>query len=155
VSSKSYRYTVSLRIWHPTLDPQRITDALGISPKRSWRAGADRQTPRGEPLPGVNRDTYWYVNVIAGHWPPRKLQSAISEILDRLTAYRAFFHELRAEGGRVELFIGWCFEGQSGDTLAHQSLAIAGDLKVDISLDIYPPTEPQNEYPITSPWDDE
>jgi hypothetical protein len=30
------------------LDPQRTTDALGICPKRSSRADADRQTPRGE-----------------------------------------------------------------------------------------------------------
>jgi len=67
------------------------------------------------------------------------LQSAISEVLDKLAPYRNFLHEIRAENGTIELFIGWFFEGNSGDVFAHETLAIAGDLKVDISLDIYPP----------------
>jgi len=58
-------------------------------------------------------------------------------------------HQVRAEGGTVELFIGWFFENQSGDVLTHQCLALAGDLQIDLSFDVYPPEQPQNEYEIT------
>jgi hypothetical protein len=45
----------------------------------------------------------------------------------------------------VELFIGWFFDKQSGDVLTHQCLALAGDLKIDLSFDVYPLDQPQND----------
>jgi hypothetical protein len=44
--------------------------------------------------------------------------------------------------------IGWFFENQSGDMLTHQCLALAGDLQIDLSFDIYPPDQPQTEYEV-------
>jgi hypothetical protein len=52
-------------------------------------------------------------------------------------------HDIRSEGGTVELFIGWFFENQSGDVLTHQCLALAGDLQIDLSFDVYSVEEPQ------------
>ena len=70
-------------------------------------------------------------------------------MLDRLVRCRAFLHTIRSEGGSAELFTGWCFERQSGDILTYKILAKAGDLKLDLSLDVYPPTQPQNEYEVS------
>src|SRR6185312_5049318 len=54
-----YEFTVSLRIRHPTIDPDTITAALGIQPQHCWRAGEPRCDPAGAELGGTYRDSYW------------------------------------------------------------------------------------------------
>ena len=133
-----YHFCISLRVRHPSIAPEEITEAFGIEPKRSWRVGDARQTPKGTPLTGFNRDTYWTAEITAGRWP-LEVNGAIYNVLERLVRHRSFLHRIRAEAGAVELFVGWFFENQSGDLLRHQCLALAGDLKIDLSLDIYLP----------------
>ena len=143
-----YHFRISLRVRHPCIAPEKITDALAIEPKRSWKAGEPRQTPKGTALTGVYRDTYWTAEINAGRWPT-DINDAIHETLKNLARFRSFIHRIRAEAGAVELFIGWFFENQSGGMLAHQSLALAGDLQIDLSFDVYPPDQPQNEYEVS------
>jgi Domain of unknown function (DUF4279) len=148
-----YHFSISLRVRHPSVAPEKITEALGIEPKHCWKAAEPRRTPTGALLTGFNRDTYWTVEITAGRWPS-DLSEAVHDTLRRLVRYRSFLHHLRAEGGTVELFIGWCFENQSGETFTHQCLALAGDLQVDLSFDVYPPEQPQNEYAVENPLPD-
>ena len=136
-----YHFRISLRVWHPSMAPEKITEAVGIEPKRSWKAGEARQTPKGKPLTGVNRDTYWTGEIAAARWP-LSINEATHTALKSLVRYRSFLHHVRAEGGTVQLFIGWFFENQSGDVLTHQCLALAGDLQIDLSFDIYSPEQP-------------
>lgn len=145
-----YHYSISLRVRHPSVDPDQITEALGIDPERCWKAGEPRQTPTGVPLDGIYKDTYWTTNVVAGRWPV-VINDAIHDVLKKLVRYRPFFHQIRSEGGVVELFIGWFFENQSGDILTHQCLALAGDLQIDLSFDVYSPEQPQNEVAAGEP----
>jgi hypothetical protein len=139
-----YHFLVSLRVRHPTMDPEQISEVLAIKPKRFWKVGEPRQTPKGTPLAGTNRDTYWTAEIVAGRWP-LNVNEAIYDVLKKLVRHRSFLHHIRAEDGVVELFVGWFFENQSGDVLTHQCLALAGDLKIDLSFDIYPPDQPQHE----------
>ncbi|HWT96494.1 MAG TPA: DUF4279 domain-containing protein [Terriglobales bacterium] len=145
-----YHFRISLRFRHPSMAPEQITEAMGFEPKRSWKAGEPRQTPKGTPLAGINRETCWTVDIVVGRWP-LDLNEAIHDTLKRLVRYRSFLHHIRTEGGIAELFIGWCFESQSGDVLTRQCLALAGDLQIDLSLDIYPPDQPQHEYEVENP----
>jgi len=128
---------------HPDISPEKITQALGIEPRRSWRAD-EPCTPRGTPLTGSNPETYWTAEVISGQWPSH-LNAAIHDALRRLARHRSFLHQIRAGSRTVELFIGWFFDKQSGDVLTHQCLALAGDLKIDLSFDVYPLDQPQND----------
>lgn len=73
-----------------------------------------------------------------GRWP-LNLNEAIHDVLKKLARRRSFLHRLREEDVTVELFIGWFFENQSGDTPTHQCLALAGDLQIDLSFDVYSP----------------
>jgi hypothetical protein len=98
-------------------------------------------------LKGLYDITYWYVEVAAGRYPTR-LKDCVLEVLNRLVRHRDFLHQIRSEGGSAELFVGWFFERQSGDVLSYDLLALAGDLQIDLSLDVYPPTQPQKEYPV-------
>lgn len=139
-----YHFRVSLRIRHPCTDPKYFTDVLGMKPNRAWKAGERRQTPMGEPLQGKYPTTYWYAVVLAGRhrYPDPDLSTGIRQVLDQLVMYRGFFHALRFEGGSAELFIGWFFERQSGEVFTYETLAKAADLKIDLSFDVYPPTQP-------------
>jgi hypothetical protein len=143
-----YHFRIGLRVHHPSMAPEKITETVGIEPRRSWKAGEARQTPTGAPLTGFNRDTYWTAEITAGRWP-LEVNEAIHDTLKKLTRYRSFLHQLRAGGGTVELFVGWFFENQSGGLLTHQCLALAGDLQIDLSFDIYPPEQPQHEYEVS------
>ena len=55
----------------------------------------------------------------------------------------------RAEEGSVELLVGWFFDHQSGEVLTYQCLAQAGDLKIDLSFDVYPPEQPEHECEVS------
>jgi hypothetical protein len=37
------------------------------------------------------------------------------------------------------LSVGWFFDGQSGGVFSHELLARMADLKIDLSLAVYPP----------------
>jgi hypothetical protein len=149
--SSHYHFRVSLRFRHPSADPEVITRALNIEPRRSWKAGEPRRTPTGSPLKGLNDITYWYVDVAAGRYPTR-LKDTVLEVLHRLVHHREFLHQMRSEGGSAELFIGWFFERQSGDVLSYDLLALAGDLQIDLSVAA---REHKSQEPITSHFRDQ
>jgi hypothetical protein len=135
----SCQYHISLRVRHPSLDPAEITSALCLNPSRSWRAGDARATPNGTPLEGKYRDSYWTTDLVEGGWPDKELALVLNELLDQLAPNKGFFHRMRTEGGTVEFFVGWFFEGQSGDVLDCDLLARMADLKIGLSLDVYQP----------------
>jgi hypothetical protein len=145
-----YHFRISLRVSHPSLAPKEITEAIGVAPKYSFNVGKPRQTPNGAPLEGLNRVTFWTSVVAADRWPV-DINDAIHDVLRGLVGCRTFLHRVRADGGNVELFIGWFFENQSGSVLTHQCLALAGDLQIDLSFDVYSPEQPQHEYEVENP----
>ena len=139
-----YRYAISLRIWHPSIDPTEITAALRLNPARVWRAGDLRSTPKGGALEGLYRESYWASgDLVRGEWPGKSLSAALNELLDRLVEHRNFFRAVRDANGRSEFFVGWYFEGNSGDVIDCRTLGRMADLCLDLSLDYYPPDQPQ------------
>jgi hypothetical protein len=136
------RYSVSFRVQHPSMDPQDITTALGWEPRRAWKAGEPRTTPKGKTLTGTNLNTYWYTVLSRGDAPPFKLAVELDRLLDELAARREFLHRVRAEGGSSEFFIGWFLQSQAGETFQHSTLAKMADLHIDLALDTYAPDPP-------------
>jgi hypothetical protein len=143
-----YRYKISLRVRHPSIDPREITCVLRLAPSREWRAGEPRTSPRDQPLGGVWPETYWTARAMEGEWPGKDLSTAIAELLDRLELNRGFLAKVRSEGGTVEFFVGWFFDGNSGDVFECGLLARMADLKINFSLDVYPPDTTSINLPI-------
>jgi hypothetical protein len=137
-----YRYKISLRVRHPSMDPAEITHAVDLIPWRCWPAQEPRTTPLGKPLGGIWPHTYWTARVMEGEWPGKDLQVAIGEVVDWLELSRSFFEKVHSEGGTAEFFVGWFFEGQSGGVFDCGLLARMADLKINLSLDLYPPDTP-------------
>lgn len=131
------RYTVSLRICHPSMDPAIISSALGLTPKHCWKAGDSRTTPRGTPLEGRNKNTYWTAHICEGDMPPRSFAKQLNEGLNNLVAHKEFLLKIREQGGRCEFFIGWFLGSMAGEVFSHSMLAKAGELGIDLSFDVY------------------
>jgi hypothetical protein len=79
--------------------------------------------------------------IVSGRWPGKSLPSAVAELLDQLAPHASFFHRVRAEGGKVELFIGWFLDGHAGDLFTLDLLGRLADLKINLSLCLYPPDQ--------------
>src|SRR5690242_6348573 len=57
--SSAFSYSMSVRVRHPTLDLNVLTDKLRLEPAHSWKAGDPRRSQSGAPLGGQHRDSYW------------------------------------------------------------------------------------------------
>ena len=138
-----YSYSVSLRIAHPRMDPGALTKSFGLKPSNAWKAGERRQTPKGQPLEGVNRESFWTVRLINKRYattPGRSLEVALASEIKRLQKHRALFRRIQKTGGRAELFVG--IFGQNGfnfgGELDRDLLAGFTTLGLSLGLDIYP-----------------
>lgn len=134
---KHYRFGITLRLFHPDADPDDITNALGIRPKRAWRAGEPRSTPIGQPLPGLYRETYWYKDVGKGEYRNGSLVAALSDLAETYKPFERFFKSFRGSGGRIEFFVHWIFYHNSGDVFDFGLLGKLADLGIDLSFDVY------------------
>jgi hypothetical protein len=136
-----YKYSVSIRISHPTINPDTLTKKLGLQPSRSWMAGAQRSTPKGNILKGINKNTYWTAvlhrekNLSSRKRP---LENFLSEQLARLKKVEKYLKYIRKTGGRIEFFVGLFCDKNMGAEIPSSLLAAMGKLGIDLSLDIYP-----------------
>ncbi len=140
-----YDYAISLRVFHPNIEPTAITLQMGLEPKRAWKAGDSRQTPKGTALEGVYRETYWVTQLAPKGGDSSKdlpLEERLGELVGRLESSREFFARIRVEGGRVEIFIGMFGAQNFGFELSPLLLGSVESLGLALLFDIYP--NPQN-----------
>ncbi len=133
----SCRFTASLRVRHPSLDPRLIAAALALQPERSRRIGERRRTPKARLLPGYERESSCHFRVVADATTAGEFVSAVDGFLDRIAPAGQFLHDVRAGGGRSDLFVGWFFDVFSALLLDHPWLGKLGSLAIDLDLDIY------------------
>jgi len=136
-----YKYSVSLRISHPAINPDAITKKLGLQPFRKWMAGERRSTPRGNTLKGINKETYWVAELHREKYLlSRKmvLEDFLAEQLVRFQKMGKYFGHIRKTGGQVEFFVGLFCDKNMGAEVPCLLLAGMGKLGIDLSFDIYP-----------------
>jgi hypothetical protein len=138
-----YSYSVSLRIWHPRMDPAALTKALRLTPNNSWKVGEPRRTPKGEPLKGTNRGSYWTVRLITRRYattPRKSLDASLATIAKKLQRHRKLLLRIRRGRGKVELFVGLFAENKFNfsSSLEDRTVADLSKLRLSVALDIYP-----------------
>lgn len=136
----AYEYTIAARVKHPSIDPSVVTDALRIQPQHSWKAGASRRTPKGEPLDGTYRESYWTGRIVESERMSSAevpLAEALSRSVARLQRAKGFLSKLSDEGGTIELFVGIFGAGNLGIELPPTLLTRLGGLGITVSLDVY------------------
>jgi hypothetical protein len=131
-----FRYSISLRLRHPSMDPEAISTALGETPRFSWKAGDRRRTPAGQVLEGLNDTTYWCSESIDGDG--FELVYTIGSNLESLESHRSFLTDFCSTGGELEYFIGWYTDGRNtGETFDSDLLRRLADLQIDLAFDVY------------------
>ncbi|MBV9218210.1 MAG: hypothetical protein JO366_05520 [Methylobacteriaceae bacterium] len=131
-----YRYTVSLRIWHPRKTPTEVEKGLGLKARVAHQVGARRKTSDGTDLAGNYPQTYCSFRL--GKGDSEDFLEAIHESNRKLISYSNYIRELRRTGGRAEYFVGLFMEGNGGFILPYDELKSMGEIGIDMSLDIYP-----------------
>ena len=107
VPSSAPNYSISLRVRHPTLDPDMLTQNLHLEPLHSWRAGEPRRSATGAMLGGEHRESYWAAPLpgqgvgAAGF----ALEPFLSQQLTQLNRHRELLSRLQAEGGQISMLV--------------------------------------------------
>jgi hypothetical protein len=126
---------VSLRVRHPTIDPDEISAAVGVKPEHCFKSGEPALGRRG-----LHTQTYWLAHIAPGSWPEPVDQSFLETIaarhpgrsaiasaegfrkmtqsartrsveimlfygLQRLNARHAFLERIQSDGGDVSLLL--------------------------------------------------
>ena len=102
-----YSHILNLRIWHPTLDPDLVSQTLGLQPQTSWRAGDPRQTPKGTSLQGVRTEGYWSTDPFSYGWRDStddQIEDALAELVKFLEPHREFLHSI-SQGGMIRIWV--------------------------------------------------
>jgi hypothetical protein len=101
---------MSLRIRHPTIDPDEISAAVGVQPEHSFKSGDPAQGRRG-----LHTQTYWLASIAPGSWPepldPSFLQTIAARSADRIAAasaesFRSAAHNARFRSVELMLHYG-------------------------------------------------
>lgn len=85
--------TFTLRVFHPSIDPRKITEEFGLPPQTSWAAG------------GGKSETYWQTRLAGAESGHGDVNAALADIAARFEHYRFFVDEMRDGGGRVEVVV--------------------------------------------------
>lgn len=128
------RYKVSIRLRHPTMDPDEISLCLNIEPSITWRSGDQRRTREGEILEGLYDHTYW-VGTLTGDRTSQSLIDTLEHYLRNLETRADFMRRFNETGGSAEFFIGWF--GSGGATFAWNLLERCAYLRIELGMDVY------------------
>jgi hypothetical protein len=139
-----YSYSIDVRIWHPNIATDMITRALGISPSRSCEAGKPRSTPKGTPLEGTYRESYWSADPF-DHGERSStddlIEDALTEVLQLLEPNKDFLLKLRSEGARILVQIS-SFSGRNyAFELPPELMSRYAAIGVSLAHDVYPCTQ--------------
>jgi hypothetical protein len=136
-----YEFTVALRIRHPSIEPSRITETLGIEPQHTWKAGEPRQEPGSADRAGVYRESYWMGRLMDEPQLSSEQVSVETVLLQTLTQLRRsqlFLEQLSAEGGVAELSINLFARKNFRLELSSDSLTLLGRLGLSVAVDVQP-----------------
>lgn len=130
------RFDVDLFIMHPSLEPAEITAALGLQARFQIRVGDPRKTPKGRPLPGNYPDTRWRHSVryyVKDQW----FAECVTKLVDRLTAHKDFFTDLRSTGGQASVIVQFLGDGYFGDQVPRETLGKLVELGLDLGIECF------------------
>lgn len=136
--------SISLRVRHPSLDPDVITGTLGITPEHFWGCGEPRRSASGAKLGGTHRETYWSATLpeplgqqLPGqsrwHLEPAAL---LARHVLQLKRHRTFFDQIRSEGGDASLMIELAPEAESAFRLDASIMRQLAELGLALEFEI-------------------
>ena len=135
-TSDQFIYDVIIMINHPSELVSRITSEIGVEPTSQGQAGEQRRSWRGNLLPGLHRETFWFHRV--GYKSDDHFFEALQDSLERLEAAQEYLHGLRASGGTVILTVDLAGHTQISDILRISDLSRMAKIGVGLGLEVFP-----------------
>jgi hypothetical protein len=130
------RFTVTLLIRHPEMDPNIITRTLQIKPQRAWKAGVQRKTPVGTILPGLYKSSTWsYTRLFKGNV---SIAKKTDQLVDKLIPNKLFLLKLAAKGGQAELIIRLPGDINNGAEISWETLQKMSKMRLLLGLEVFP-----------------
>lgn len=129
-------FSLSLRFFHPSIDPDEITKQLNKSPKYSWKAGEQAKNLKGEPLNFVREQSYWCGESIARGGKDFPIE--IERIVEQLASHREFLSKISEEGGRAAIYLHFPGCVNIGNTLDIKLLSRLVDLNIELDIEVFP-----------------
>ncbi len=126
---------LSLRIWHPTEDPEIISREMELPASLSYRAGDPRVTPSGRVLESIHRETLWCHDIKVPE--SITLDRAITVAAQLVAERRCYLESLRATGARLECFVGVFPDASWTGVLTPETLRACGDDRISLVLNVY------------------
>jgi hypothetical protein len=135
-TSPAARFKIIVLIRHPDMDPNKISEELGLEPNAIFRAGDERTTPTGHVLSGRHTETRW--NHIFRFQGTRELSSELENIVRVLAGHKSFFQKLSLQRGTLELYVQLPGDVNIGDAISWQILKDMADLRFSLGLEVFP-----------------
>ncbi len=135
--SSAFHYSVSLRVRHPTMNLQVLTERLGLEPAHTWTAGDPRRSQNGTPLGGQHRDSYWSASLpsLPGGTPVAEpLELFLSQQLLQLGRRHELLAGLQAGGGEISLLIELAPVANASITLGSGTLRKLAQLGIEVEF---------------------
>lgn len=139
--TRSYHATVSLRIWHPRMRCEEITNAIGLLPSLCHDVGNHRKSPTGQLLEGFYPQTYWVHEYTFKE--DNEVEDCIMKAVDTIKMECDFLKQIASTGGRCELFIGVFLEKDAGIVLNQVLIREVANAGLELSFDLYVPEAKQ------------
>lgn len=129
-----YQFVASLHVRHPSIDPDEVTAALGICPKRTRRCG---ERYSGQPG-GYFDANHWAaeLEIVAGHNVPEFLEDFVDSL--SLPA-KSLTRRIDETGGEVTVFIGLFANRLCDFEIFASTLRDLGNAGISVRLDYYKP----------------
>jgi hypothetical protein len=128
-------FLISLKIFHPVMDPQEITREIGLNPTHSWLAGEFAKTPKGRALKHVRNESYWCYRLNIAN---KSFATEIDSLLSYLSSYRNFLNRISLDRGRIELSLDIWGGANMGDIIDHSILARMSALNISMGIEVFP-----------------
>jgi hypothetical protein len=151
-------FQLSLRIRHPSMDPEVISRELRIEPEHSFQAGQLRQL-RSSGAPAVHTQSYWLAALNPAAWfenlsfpepvafattqkhidaaVARNLTWALSLCAVRLSKlHGSLLQQIRSEGGEISLLVTLSPTAASSFNLAPEVSRICGELGITLEFEM-------------------
>jgi hypothetical protein len=148
-------FQLSLRIRHPSLDPEELSRELNIEAAHCFRAGDPRASRSG--IASVHPESYWLGALNTAHWPvdasyagvqplplseerigvasARSLGWVLSLSTRFFSAHAARLRRINAEGGQMSLLVTAPAGGVSGFSLTPAASRVFSELGITLEFE--------------------
>jgi hypothetical protein len=139
-----FQYEVELTVTHPNINPEAITETLGISPQLQAMAGQEATNKRGERLGKPALLSYWSCRL---HPEPRlntltqPLDAFLGVWLEKLRPHEDFLKALANENAEIQFRVGWhCDSAYSTLVLPPEFLNACSSLGIGMEISAIVPS---------------